>query len=377
MEFSIKRDNLSRELGALAAVPLKNSPLPILECVHIEALAGHRLRLTATSLQSTLTCEVQADSVVEEGAVCVTVRRLADLVRLMPEGLLTVSTDAQDYLVVKGQRSRHRLPAMSADAWPPQAVPAPDALWTEVPAGRLRALLKGVEFAVAPEEDSKFNLRGVKMEIEGNRMRMVATDGHRLSMAESGLDVLTLADADVLVPEHGTQDLARLLGDEEPEQMVGVAASANKLFFRAGARLLAVTLLVGEFPEYRGILKEYGKYTSAANFPADDLNGAVRRALLAADGKSAAVRFRFDAGMLVIRAQTQESGEAEEFLVSDWTGEDGAHLSVNAKFLLEFLSAVQDVRWECGGPRDALHLVGTNKEGLQVRYVLMPLDVPE
>jgi DNA polymerase-3 subunit beta len=376
MEFSIKRDALSRELGTLATIPLKNSPLPILECVHIEALTGHRLRLTATSLQSTLTCEAQADFVVEEGAVCVTVRRLADLVRLMPEGLLTLSTDAQDYLVVKGQRSRHRLPAASADAWPPQAVPEADALWTEVPAGRLRALLRGVEFAVAPEEDSKFNLRGVKMEIEGTRMRMVATDGHRLSMAESGLDVLTLADVAVLVPEHGTQDLARLLGDEEPEQMVGIAASANKLFFRAGARLLAVTLLVGEFPEYRGILDSVA-YTAAANFPADDLNGAVRRALLAADGKSAAVRFRFDAGMLVIRAQTQESGEAEEFLVSDWTGEDGAHLSVNAKFLLEFLSAVQDVRWECGGPRDALHLVGTNKEGLQVRYVLMPLDVPE
>jgi DNA polymerase-3 subunit beta len=383
LRFIVNKDKLAAELSALQGIAERKGALPILSHVHIVS-DGQRLRMTATSRQTTLSTSLTAERVEEPGAICLPARRLYEVVRLMPTSQLEVVTDGRHFAEIRPPqetaktrkgKSNFRMPGMDAAGWPQTPAPPEGAEWTDVPASLLRGVLKGVDYAIAPEEDGgKFNLKGVKLEVDGSTVAMTAAAGHRLAHAEQPLDVLTVADVDVLVPQEATDDLSRLLGDgEEP---VGITPGENHLFFRSADRTLSATLLVGDFPNYQGILEGI-KYPHGAEFPAELLSGALRRTLLAADGKSAAVKLTFKDGQLHLRAQTAESGEADESLESDWTG-DPAKVWCNARYLLEFLAGVGDgtCRWEMMGELNPLHLVGS-REGFKVRYVVMPLDIPE
>jgi DNA polymerase-3 subunit beta len=385
VKFVIKRAALSDVVGRLQGLADKKAnSLPILSNIHIESMGGVRLRAAATNLEITQTADFLADAVEEPGAMCVSAKRLADVVRLMPDGFITVATDQQDYAAVSAPGSRHRLPGAAPDGYPSRPDVA-DLTFLEVPARLFLGVLAGVEYSIAPEDDVRFSLKGARLELEGGRLRMAAADGHRLALAEADLDVLAVEDLAVLVPERGLQEVKKLLADSGEDARVGIARRGNHLFFQQAGRTLTVTLLTGEFPDYEQILASV-RDPRPAQFTGGDLAQAIRRALLAAEGKSYAVKFEFNtmtdaagkpSGMLVMSAQTAEAGSAVETLAAaGWSGED-LPIWFNVRYLLDFLGAVDGgvARFDLQGTMQAVRLVG-EAGGVNVQCVLMPLNVP-
>jgi DNA polymerase-3 subunit beta len=375
VEFTIQRAALSAELQVLQTIADRKGALPILSHI-LMTTDGHRLRLTATALETTLRSEALMDAVVEHGSVCAPARRLTDVVKAMPEGMVTVKSDATNFITVTAPGSRFRMGGMAADAWPALPVPPQDATWTDVPASALKRAVRATVFAAAPEHDSKYVFKGLRLEVDGARISLAATDGHRLAYAEHALEVLTAADIAVLVPRETVDDLLRLL--DADVETVGLWLGENHLYFRAGARLLDSRLLVGDFPDYRNTVLAPSTFPTFATLSSEELTASLRRTLLAADGRSSAVRMHFQNGHLNLKAETAESGESNEQLSSDWNGPQDVRAAINARYILDFLAGLGGgtVRWEMRDAATQLNLVAA-KDGLACRYVVMPLSLPE
>lgn len=201
---------------------------------------------------------------------------------------------------------------------------------------------------------------------------MVATDGFRFTLASGPLSALLLEAIDVLVPQKVMLELARLIRDFEGQ--VGITKSDNKIFFRAGNRLLSGGLVASDFPGFRDIVNN-SRSETFVDFKADKLAQAIKRLLLVADTEMATISLNFSGEVLHMQAQTPNGGEGDETLESNFNGTQSLTIFVNAKYMLDFLLPVGsgDVRVEVKTPTSPLYLLG-KREHLRYEYVLAPVN---
>lgn len=366
---SVLQDDLSRIQGILE----KKSIIPILENALISSNGGHKLNIVATNMETSFSAELQADNVEVGGGLCLPARKLYDAVRLMPDGLIHFERMDNGWAKVKAPGCTYKLPGSDADLFP--AIPTPDGLrWVDVPSKHLKSIIAGVEFAIAPEEDSRYFLKGGKLEVDGREVKMVATDGFRFTLASGPLSALLLEVVNVLVPQKAMVELDRLIRDFDGQ--VGIAKNESTIFFRAGQRLLSSRLVAADFPEYKEIF-EGNRSETFANFKADALAQSIRRLLLVADTEMTTISMEFADGILRMQAQTPEGGEGDETLQSDFNGIQALKIFVNAKYMLDFLLPIGsgELRLEVKTPTSPLYLLG-KKEHLRYEYVLAPVNVP-
>lgn len=375
MQFTIKKTVLQEELSRIQSLLQVKTTIPVLDSVYIKS-DGPRLVVTATNMDNTLTSVIAADNIAEPGAVCVQARRFLDRVRLMPEGLCDFRSTDGGWLEIRGGQVFFKVSGFPPENYPSVPAPAEDTEWLEVPAKDFGTLINGVDFSIAPEEDSRYMLQSAKIEIDGAGIRMISTDGHRLSMATGALDVLLMEDLDVLLPRKGVEELSRLIADAPGK--IGIAREANHIFFRAGGRTLASRLSVGDFANYEMVLSTVAGFDLFSTFRATNLAQSIKRALLVAEGKTATVSMLFGEGKLKLEANHPDAGELSEGVDCNFNGEDPVKIWVNARFVLDFLTAAgaNDVIFEVKGRDHPLHMK-TKKDGIDYRNILMTLNVPE
>lgn len=383
MELFVKRDVLSKELGLLHSLVDKKANIPILDTVRL-VTDGQRVGMVATNLDITIHTELTADRVETQGGLCINLPKLFNIVKLMPEGMLQLNTEENGWIRVSNQGTRYRIPGFDVDQYPTISDNKDlDIDWLEVPAKHLKNIVDGVDFAIAPEEDSQYLLKAAKLEIEGNEMRMVATDGHRVCLAVGTLKALLMDDLDVVVPAKAITELGRLVTDFDGD--VGVGSDDNHIYFRVGPRLLAARRLSGEYPAYQMVIATTDGYEDFATFKASDLGQSIRRTMVIADGSKlagVALDFREPAeegkkGTLHMDAREADAGEINEVLESDYTG-GNVKVWVNGKFLREFLDVLGTEKARVSlQDADRPVLVTGKREGIDYTYVLMTLRVPE
>lgn len=373
MKFCAQKSALQDDLSRIQGLLDKKSIIPILENALITSNGGHKLQVVATNMETSFSSEFTADQVEVGGSLCLPARKLYDFVRQMPDGLIYFEKQDNGWAKVKAPGCNYKLPGSDSDQFP--SIPKADGLqWVDVPAKHLKSIVNAVEFAIAPEEDSRFFLKGGKLEVDGREVKMVATDGFRFTLASGPLQALLLENVDVLVPQKAMVELERLIRDFDGQ--VGIAKNENTIFFRAGARLLSSRLVAADFPQYREIF-DGNRSETFANFKADKLAQSIKRLLLVADAEMATISLEFVEGTLRMEAQTPEGGEGNETLESDFNGTTALKIFVNAKFMLDFLEPVGsgDVKMEVRTPTSPLYLLG-KKEHLRYEYVLAPVNVP-
>jgi DNA polymerase-3 subunit beta len=207
-------------------------------------------------------------------------------------------------------------------------------------------------------------------------LTMVATDGHRLAMAEADVKVEGVSnELRILVPRKAMAELEKLLGGAGDDTTVELSKDDSHLFFSVGDRILIARLLTGQFPNYEAVLPK--ETPRVAELEKDVLGSALRRVALLADERSHAVRLQLDKGRLDLYSTSGEYGEAQESIDAAYEGE-AMEIGFNYQYLLDFLGVLGDggkIRLELQDEQSAGQLRPAGEESSRYRYVVMPMRI--
>ncbi|MCH7867885.1 MAG: DNA polymerase III subunit beta [Myxococcales bacterium] len=376
MKLSISKGELQTGLSRLQSIVEKRNSMPILANVLIRATvkAGDeaaQLHLAATDLEVGIQSSHDA-KVKKAGGVTVSAKKLFEIVRELPEEDIFLEATANGYLNIKCARSDFTLAGTSPEEYPtlPDFAPKQTA---RVQAQVLSVMIERTMYAASVDE-TRYNLNGVYLEVldEPGRIRMVATDGHRLASVDRTLseDVLGLENG-VIIPRKGIGELKKLV-DEDDADEIELAFEGNNGLARKGRVTLIMRLIEGEFPNYTQVLPT--KIERSIVLPAEEFGRALRRVALLSSERSRAVKLELSNGRLTISSSNPDLGDAREELDIDFAGEDLA-IGFNARYLMDALSTLRskEVRFGLQNELAPAQLVPTDDE--DTLAVVMPMRV--
>ena len=359
-----------RELNLSQGVVEKKTTIPILSNVLVEA-DGERLVLTATDLELGIRCSCPA-KIKKSGAGTIPARRLLDYVRLLPDADVQVKIQDNHWASLVCGRSRTRIAGMSRESFP-ELPEMPEPL-AEMPIGILASLIGRTVFSISTEE-SRFTLNGALLVLKRGSITMVATDGHRLAMAESTAELPGVtASYRALLPRKAMAEIQKLAGDADAAALVRFSGDENHLFFQLGDRLLLSRKLTGNFPDYERVLPK--EQPNAVSLNRDEFRSAIERVSQFSDERSKAIRVRVADGEVKVHSSVSETGESEESIPAMYQG-PAVEIGFNAQYLVDFLRAVQDetVTFLFKDPHSAGELRPGGDQPESYRYVIMPMRI--
>lgn len=327
MKFTISREKLQEGLQAVtAAVPAKTT-LPVLSNLLVET-TDRGIRFSATDLDIAVSTEVSAD-VETPGAITIPAKKLSEIARELPPSPVKISASGEQRVTLECGRSRFKLLGLPRDEFPTFPTVRFNDSW-RVKSGELQKLISHTAFAVSTEE-SRPILNGVLWELREERMRMVATNGHRLAKMEVPVEASSAPPGDLIVPPKALEQIRRLFPAEEELE---IARGENHLGFRSPFTAVYTRLVEGPYPNYEQVIpKDNDRYALADKAA---LTSALKRMSVIASDQTHRIKMSFNTGMLKFSVTTPDLGEASDELPVNYTG-DQLDIGFNATYLLEIL----------------------------------------
>jgi DNA polymerase-3 subunit beta len=372
MKLSIAKAELLKGLGRIQAIVEKRNSMPILANALLEATGDAEngsLRFSATDLEVGIRGSHPA-KVSEAGDLTVAAKKLFEIVRELPDEDVQLEATPNSYLDVRCERSHFTLAGTAAEEYPTLPTFSPDKTVSIEPL-ILSGMIDRTIFSASMDE-TRYNLNGVYLEVqkETGKLRMVATDGHRLALVDRQLECdLSDLTSGVIIPRKGLQELKRLL-DESDSEPVELAFEGNSGLARRGDVTLVMRLIEGEFPNYNQVIpSDPGQHVILQT---DRLVQALRRVVLLSSERSRAVKFELADGRLIVSSNNPDLGDAQDELDVDYAGEP-ISIGFNARYLLDALNASggKEVRLSCQSDLSPATLVPTNDE--ETLAVVMPM----
>ncbi len=356
MELTITRGDFLQGLSRAQGVADRRSSMPVLANVLLESEGPGGLRVSATDLHLGVTGVVPA-RIEKGGSTTAAARTLFDIVRNLPDGEVHISVDENQWLEVRSGRVQYRIAGIPSEDFPD--LPSPeDVDFFSLERAVLSKLIEQTMFAVSPDE-GRPHLNGALFEGEGKVLRMVGTDGHRLSMSEHTVEQgAGLYSFNMLVPLKAIQELRKLL--DEGEGPVEVGASGPNAFFRRHLpgeeegveteMTMSVKLVEARFPPYEKVIPASSK--RQVNIERLAFLEALRRASLISRDKTVAIKMTFNEGKMVITSDNPDVGEAREEIDAEYEGEE-LTVGFNGRYIMDVLGSL-------GTPKIELSLSGTS-----------------
>lgn len=355
MQVVVSKKDLFRILGRCQAVADKKSTMPVLGNVLLEVKGPDVLRLAATDLYLAMSGTLRAE-VRSGGTIAVGARDLFERVRLMPEGQLALSTSDNSALTIRavGSARRFTLHGVPGEEFPVLPQPDPSAKSLTLDAHSLSRLIAGTHFSISTD-DTRAHLNSALFEWDGEHVRMVTTDGHRLSR----MDILKSgqhATTTMLIPLKGVLELKRLCeetpGDAEgADAEIRIAQSGPNAFFEIADLHFSVKLVDAQFPPYQQVIPEQSEHS--VRVPRVALSEALRAVSVAANDRTGGIKLSLDKGKMRFESESPESGEGFDEISLDYDGPPVA-VGFNARYFLDVLGAldVDDVVLGVSGELD-------------------------
>ncbi|WP_282339160.1 MULTISPECIES: DNA polymerase III subunit beta [Pseudomonas] len=332
MHFTIQREALLKPLQLVGGVVERRQTLPVLSNVLL-VVEGQNLSLTGTDLEVELVGRVALEDIAEAGEITVPARKLMDICKSLPsDALIDVRLDEQK-LVVKAGRSRFTLSTLPANDFP-TVEEGPGSLNFTLPQAKLRRLIERTSFAMA-QQDVRYYLNGMLLEVSANVLRAVATDGHRLAMCSMTAGIEQADRHQVIVPRKGILELARLLTEQDGE--VAIVLGQHHIRATTGDFTFTSKLVDGKFPDYERVLPKGGDKLVVGDRQV--LREAFSRTAILSNEKYRGIRLLLASGTLKIQANNPEQEEAEEEVAVDYTGA-GLEIGFNVSYLLDVLGVM-------------------------------------
>lgn len=377
MDLVVDRPSLQSALTLVQGIVERRNTVPILGHVLLEP-EGTGLRLSATDLEVGIRTEV-ACRTTEKGAITLNARKLFEVVREGAGEEVEMRSLEGDWIEVKCGRAKFKMMGLDPRSFP--AMPGhseregelvkhkPAKGTLKLGAAVLATMIDRTIFAVSPDE-ARYNLGGVFIESPAaGVVRMVATDGHRLSMVDRETEEFSM-EGGAIIPRKGLAELRKLL-DHNDEATVRLVIDGRLAWLRLGATEVSMRLVEGEFPDYRGVIPRESRYRITVG--RDALLSAIKRAAIFSSERYHGVKLALSKDTLTISSTSPELGEASETIDVDFKGED-VSIGFNASYMIQALSMI---------PAEADTVLGLSDEASpgmlstpadsQYTYVVMPM----
>jgi DNA polymerase III subunit beta len=332
MDLRLSRSEFLTELAPMQGIVERKTTVPVLSHLLLSTRDG-KLHLAATDLDVSLTSWCNAE-VVRDGAIAVQAKKFMEIIRALVGEEVHLVQEEPEWLEIRAGASRFKIHGMPADDFP-QLPQVDENFEAQLPFADLRRMISKVLFAVSAEE-SRFQLNGALFKLRPDTLEMVATDGHRLALVESGLEGGPEYDS-VLVARKALQELTKFEGDGT----ISYRRGEHHLSFRLGRRELICRILEGTFPDYdRVIARDNDR---RPHFDRDALDDAISRVALLTGDRARTVKLDLEPGHLTISAANSDLGEAVEQVPCEYEGPNLV-IGINPDYLRDFLRAVDTDR---------------------------------
>ncbi|HET6632634.1 MAG TPA: DNA polymerase III subunit beta [Rhodanobacteraceae bacterium] len=364
MRFSIQREVLLKPLQQVIGVVERRHTLPVLANFLVQVRDG-QVAFTGTDLEVEMVAEVAASDT-EDGEATLPARKFFDLMRALPDGAEIKLKLADEKVLVQAGRSRYTLATLPASEFPV----IDDIELVErvrLPEAAIKELMERTAFAMA-NQDVRYYLNGMLLDLRESSLRCVATDGHRLALAETGLETTVSAARQIIIPRKGINELTGLFESGDGE--VDLEFGRNHLRVRRAGVVFTSKLIDGRFPDYEAVIPIGAD--QVARVGRDALRASLARAAILSNEKYRGVRLEFTPDRLSISANNPEQEEAVEELEVD-TPIKSLAIGFNVGYLLDALGALdsEEVRLCMRDAQSSLLL--QNDDHDRVRHVVMPL----
>jgi DNA polymerase-3 subunit beta len=364
MKIRARRDDLLRPLQQIVGVVERRQTLPILANVLI-AVKGQDLSLTATDLEVELKTGANVESA-GDGEFTVPARKLLDIVKALPDDAeLTIELDGSKATLRSG-RGRYTLGMLPAQDYPSIDPSAASATF-RLPIAVLKRLIDKTHFAMA-QQDVRYYLNGLLLEIRADRVRAVATDGHRLALCDARFEVDSGIDSQVILPRKAVLELSRLLDDSDEHADFEISNSHLRVTLPNAS--FTTKLIDGRFPDYERVMPEGA--TAVMTADKSVLKQALARTAILSNEKYRGIRFRLNAGLLHLQAHNPEQDEAEEEVEVEYDGPEMT-IGFNVGYLLDVLATVDGDEVELAVVDSNSSCLMTQKSSSECRFVVMPM----
>jgi DNA polymerase-3 subunit beta len=347
MHVVVSKKDLLRVLGRCQGVADKKSTMPVLGNVLLEVDGPDQLRLAATDLYLAVSGRIRAQ-VDKGGSIAIGARDLFERAKMMPEGQIAITTTEGSATTIRavGSARRYTLHGIPGEEFPslPQADASAPVL--SLPIDAMSQLIARTHFSISTDE-TRLHLNSALFEWDGDRVRMVTTDGHRLSKAELRVPGKT-ASASMLIPLKGVLELKRLCDEAKSEparegereaSTLELCHSGPNAFFQLAGFSFSVKLVDAQFPPYQQVIPEATERAArASRAPFAD---ALRAVSLAASDRTGGVKLSLTSGKVRIESESPEAGEGFDELPVDYDG-PAVTIGFNAKYFLDVLGAIDE-----------------------------------
>jgi DNA polymerase-3 subunit beta len=361
------QEKLLSALQSVAGIVERRHTLPVLANVLIRK-TGADIEFTTSDLE--IQVRTHADLGGDEGSFSTTVaaRKLIDILRSLPPEQLVSLTANQSKLTLQGGKSRFTLQTLPADDFPLVQEAADFGPAFGVPQKTLKALINQVHFAMAVH-DIRYYLNGILFVAEGKNLILVATDGHRLALAQATLDV-EIPKQEVILPRKTVLELQRLLSDDE--SAIELRFAGNQAKFSFSGMEFVTKLVEGKFPDYNRVIpKNHKNHVTLGRVP---LLASLQRAAILTSDKFKGVRVNIEPGALRIASSNADQEEAKEELEIDYEG-DSIEIGFNVTYLIDALGNIEKefVNIELQDSNSSALI--TVPEEVGFKYVVMPMRI--
>ena len=346
MNFTVDRDQLEGVLSRIQGVAERRHTMPILS--HALLTAGPKagptgnpgLTFVASDLEIVIRCAQSLD-VKEAGSVALPARKLFDIAKVLPKGAVTMTGREGNYVEISAGRGHFRLAGLGSEEFP-EMPERPKGKPVAVDSETFRRLVDRVS-AFATGDETRYNLSGILLEKQegegGTRLRMVATDGHRLAIADGEVPALggLLGERRVLVPRKGLIEI-RKLADGGPGSLE-LSATDKFLFAGKGDTEVWVRLLDAEFPDYQQVVPRDNRIV--AGVPRGQFLDVLRRVSVMAPDKVNSVRLSFSGKQLEVSTNSPDLGEARDLLPIEYEGAP-VRVGFNGRYLQDAVGGISE-----------------------------------
>lgn len=382
MELTVPKKDLLRLVTRMQGVAERKSTMPVLSNVLLAVDGPSVLRIAATDLYLALVGRITVD-VSKGGSVAVSAKDLLERVRMMPEGpIQIVSQDnASTTIKASGSARRYTLRGMPGDDFPPLPTAAEGSPSLAIDVDVLQELVAKTHFSISSDE-TRAHLNSGLFEWDGDVVRMVTTDGHRLSKMEVKVSGRQ-ASATMLIPLKAIQELRRLCDEmvSEPREsgkegaprpQLQITQSGSSAFFTGGGMSFAVRLVDAQFPPYAQVIPQQSE--KIVRLPRAAFAEALRAVSVAASERTGGVKLSVGKGTMRITTESPESGEGFDEVPIEYTGANMT-IGFNAKYFLDVLGALDEDEIQLGLGGELDPAVVRPVSSRQFLAVVMPMRI--
>lgn len=336
MKLKIKKDEILKGLQRIQGVVDKKNTMPILSNMLLVA-DGKGIEIIATDLEIGLRGRYAAD-VEKPGAVTVSAKKMFEIVRELPEEDVQIRVEEGNWVKIVSGHSQFKLVGLPKEEYPSMPDVAEEGMIT-MDGVTLRDMIKKTLYA-AGENDARYVLNGLYVHLSpakgGLNIRMVGTDGHRLSMIDRIVEA-THKEESVIVPKKAMIELRRLLEEDSSQEGFQIGFSKNHALFKRDGLVMVSKLIDGNYPNYQQVLPTQN--TKKVAVSKDIFTHAVKRVSILSKEKTNAVKLQLEKNKLLLSTNNPEVGEANEELSIDYTGES-ISIGFNSRYLMDVLTAM-------------------------------------